>query len=76
MKPIWVPWILVGLAALTPAQMEMRATNLYDPVLFAATAPTVNSLAPDLQLETLDGQPWRLASHTGRPVVLIKGSFT
>jgi len=48
------------------------------------TAPDQNSTidvgdaAPDFELYTFDGEPWRLSEHRGRPVVLLffPGAFT
>ena len=31
----------------------------------------VGDRAPDLDLRSPDGRPWRLADHRGRPVVLV-----
>lgn len=64
------------LAAVSLAQMEKRAAGLYEAARFAAAAPAIGSLAPDLVLSDLDGRPHALSSWRGRIVVLIKGGFT
>ncbi|MGE3173242.1 MAG: hypothetical protein AB7O97_11510 [Planctomycetota bacterium] len=64
------------LAPASLAQMEKRAAGLYEPARFAAAAPAIGSMAPDLVLSDLDGRPQALSSWRGRVVVLIKGGFT
>jgi hypothetical protein len=68
--------VVSALAAVSAAQMEMRSQSLYDPAAFAAAAPAVGGVAPDLQLCDLAGRPRCLAALAGRTVVLVKGSYT
>lgn len=68
-------WIALS-ATIATAQMEKRASELYDPASFAQAAPAVGSVTPDLQLCDLDGRPRCLQALRGRAVVVIKGSFT
>jgi Iodothyronine deiodinase len=43
---------------------------------WSANAPALGSSAPDFALPSLDGRPWWLGDHLGRPVVLEFGSYT
>lgn len=69
------PALLAAPSALR-AQMEKRWTGEYDGRAFAASAPAVGELAPDLALGDLDGRPWSTRLLLGRTVVLVKGSYT
>lgn len=64
------------LLAHAAAQMEKRDTELYDRQQFLTAAPAVQTMAPDLVLADLDGQPISLSSFRGRIVVLVKGGYT
>ena len=67
---------LFAAAAVAPAQMEMRSSELYARGAFERQAPALGAVAPDLCLERIDGRPWSLAQQLGRTVVLVKASFT
>ncbi len=68
--------VLLSAVAAATAQMEKRAADLYDPKAFAAAAPAVGEVAPDLQLSDLQGRPRCLQALLGSTVVIVKGSYT
>ena len=67
---------MVFLATVAVAQMEKRTADLYDPAMFAAAAPAVDTDVPDLQLCDLQGRPRCLQALLGKTVVIVKGSYT
>lgn len=68
--------VSVLVAVALPAQMEKRVADQYDPATFAAAAPAVGAVAPDLQLCDLQGRPRCLKALLGSTVVIVKGSYT
>lgn len=58
------------------SQMEKRERELFERRAFEQQAPALETLAPDLCLEGLDGRPWSLGQRLGKTVVLVKASFT
>jgi len=58
------------------AQMEIRKSEEFDPVAFAKSKPAVGELAPDLQLQTLDGEAVSLSSFRGKNIVVVKAGYT
>ncbi len=63
-------------AAPAPQQMELRASEEYDEETFKKSKPAVGSLAPDMQLKTLDGKTVSLDSYRGKNIVVIKAGYT
>ena len=57
-------------------QMEKRHTQLYRQQEFERSFPAVGQQAPDIELKTIDGQSVSLSAYLGKPLVLIKGSYT
>ena len=63
-------------ATMATAQMGLRENDLFASQAFATVGPAVGSLAPELDLTDLDGNPVTLESYRGQVVVLVKGGFT
>ena len=58
------------------AQMEIRKSEEFDPIAFAESKPAVGEMAPDLQLQTLDGETVSLSSFRGKNIVIVKAGYT
>jgi len=58
------------------AQMEIRESEQFDPIAFAESKPAVGEMAPDLQLQTLDGKTVSLSSFRGKNIVVVKAGYT
>ncbi|MEL7498634.1 MAG: hypothetical protein AAFN77_13590 [Planctomycetota bacterium] len=81
MKKLLLSSLLAMIAALlvvssTDAQMEKRIDALFRQKAFVATTPKIGELSPELNLKTLDGDDAVLSSYLGKPLVIIKGSYT
>lgn len=66
----------VGVSSVDAQQMEKRHTQLYRQLAFESSFPKIGQTAPDIHLKTIDGQPAQLSTYLGKPLVLIKGSYT
>lgn len=56
--------------------MEKREDALYRQMKFVAANPRIDGMAPALALKTLDGKPVNLSSYFGKPLIIVKGSYT
>ena len=66
----------VAVPSAVAQQMEKRHTQLYRQQAFENSFPKIGQQAPDIQLKTIDGQPAQISAYLGKPLVLIKGSYT
>jgi len=66
----------VAVSSVDGQQMEKRHTQLYRQRAFESSFPKVGQVAPDIHLKTIHGQPVQLSAYLGKPLVLIKGSYT
>ena len=60
----------------TPQQMELRKSEEYNTEKFKNSKPAVGSLAPNMELRTLDGKTVSLDSYRGKNIVVIKAGYT
>ena len=60
----------------TGQQMEMRDAEEFGAAQFALSKPAVGEKAPDLELQTLDGETVKLSAYQGKTVVVIKAGYT
>lgn len=68
--------LLLTSASVAQMQMEIRSSEQYDAAQFEKSHPAVGTAAPDIQLQTLDGESVLLSSFRGKNVVLIKAGYT
>ena len=72
--------VLVALATAyaepLPQQMELRESAEYNEETFKKSKPAVGSLAPNMELKTLDGKTVALDSYRGKNIVVIKAGYT
>ncbi len=57
-------------------QMEKRRESLYDAAQFLVAAPAIGTIAPDVQLLDLAGNPVPLSDFRGKTLILIKAGYT
>lgn len=71
--------LLVGFTHISASpmqQMEIRKSEEYNAEQFAKSKPAVGEKAPELELQTLDGEPVKLSDYLGKNVVVIKAGYT
>lgn len=66
----------IAYAAPVPQQMELRQFEEYSGENFKKSKPAVGSLAPNMELKTLDGKTVSLDSYRGKNIVVIKAGYT
>lgn len=67
----------LGIAATTAsAQMDVRENELFASEAFDNAGPAIGSVAPELDLKDLAGNPVTLESYRGQVVVLVKAGYT
>ena len=57
-------------------QMELRENEEYDSEQFRNSKPAVGTSAPELKLQTLDGNTVSLSDYRGKRIVVIKSGYT
>ncbi len=66
----------IAFAVPVPQQMELRQSEEYSGENFKKSKPAVGSLAPNMELKTLDGKMVSLDSYRGKNIVVIKAGYT
>ena len=66
----------IASAAPLPQQMELRKMEEYNEANFRKSKPEVGSIAPNMELKTLDGKTVSLKSYRGKNIVVIKAGYT
>lgn len=68
--------LVFATCSISSGQMEKRINSLFRHKMFVASKPTLGDQAPDLKLKTLDGEEVNLSAYLGKPLVIVKGSYT
>ena len=68
--------VFSSLSLTCEAQMEKRIDALYRYQAFLKAEPQIDTVAPDIVLKTLQGTEVKLSKYLGKPLVLVKGSYT